>query len=610
MPRPRTAAHSSGAAHGQAAAWLLAALVVLAGCAGAPERPATVRKEEPDAAARALAAAESATNAQERAEALLSALRELLERGDFDAAARVQRQLAATALTDAQRFESDAAALELALAAGDASTTARLAETLQPATWEQRLEAARLAAQALASADDPMAAVLSLMAAVEQLDASGDLDAATDDVATITEAVWRGLSRLPAPVLASLAASAPTPVAAAWLALAHQFNSALAASSQAQTWRAWRALNPGHPAARFPPPSIVRTPTPVRALALLVPLSGDLAALAEAVRDGFLAAHLHAARSDGSDVGSVPTVAIYDTGIMSVAEAHDRALADGADILVGPLDKAAVSELAALPPQLPVLALNQPDDGSAPFPQLTLAVEETAAAIAARLPADGVERVALFESGLPGGWASRARTRFEADLDGIEVVAVGTLAGTGDATQVAGDVLGIAAGQERHASLTRLLGARLEFMPRRRDDVDALVAFVDDVQLTALRPALDFHFAGDLATYAPAQSVRGAAWAEFEGLRVCDIPWRIYKSELREASADLATSRGSLAAVFALGVDGYRLANQLHRLTIHGESVAGSTGQLTLQANGLIRRGMAWGEVVGGRLVALDDAAR
>lgn len=590
------------------AAWLLAALVAVAGgCAGAPERPATAREDEPDAAARALAAAESATNAQERAQALISALRELLKRGDFDAAARVQRQLAATALTDAQRFESDAAALELALAAGDATATAHLAETLQPTTWEQRLEAARLAARAFASADDPTAAVLSLMAAVEQLDASGDLDAAADDMAAVAAAVWRGLSRLPAPVLASLAASAPTPVATAWLTLAHQFNSALAASSRAQAWRAWRARNPGHPAARFPPPSIVRAPTPVRALALLVPLSGDLAALAEAVRDGFLAAHLHAARSD---VGSAPTVAIYDTGIMSVAEAHDRALADGADILVGPLDKAAVSELAALPPQLPVLALNQPDDGSAPFPQLTLAVEETAAAIAARLPADGVERVALFESGLPGGWASRARTRFEADLDGIEVVAVGTLAGTGDATQVAGDVLGIAAGRERHASLTRLLGARLEFMPMRRDDVDALVAFVDDVQLTALKPALDFHFAGDLATYAPAQSVRGAAWAEFEGLRVCDIPWRLYKSELREASTDLATSRGSLAAVFALGVDGYRLANQLHRLTVHGESVAGSTGQLTLQPNGLIRRGMAWGEVVGGRLVALDDAAR
>ena len=610
MPRPRTAAHSSGAAHWQAAAWLLAAVVVLAGCAGAPERPATVREEEPDAAARALAVAESATNAQERAEALLAALRELLERGDFDAAARVQRRLAAIALTDAQRFESDAAALELALAAGDASATARLAETLQPTTWEQQLEAARLAARTLASADDSTTAVLSLMAAVEQLDASGELDAATDDTATVTAAIWRGLSRLPAPVLASLAASAPTPVAAAWLTLAHQFNSALAASSQAQAWRAWRALNPGHPAARFPPPSIVRTPPPVRALALLVPLSGDLAALAEAVRDGFLAAHLHAARSDGSDVGSASTVAIYDTGIMSVAEAHDRALADGADILVGPLDKAAVSELAALPPQLPVLALNQPDDGSALFPQLTLAVEETAAAIAARLPADGVERVALFESGLPGGWASRARTRFEADLDGVEVVAVGTLAGTGDATQVAGDVLGIAAGRERHARLTRLLGVGLEFMPMRRDDVDALVAFVDDVQLTALKPALDFHFAGDLATYAPAQSVRGAAWAEFEGLRVCDIPWRLYRSELREASADLATSRGSLAAVFALGVDGYRLANQLHRLTVHGESVAGSTGQLTLQPNGLIRRAMAWGEVVGGRLVALDDAAR
>ena len=236
-----------------------------------------------------------------------------------------------------------------------------------------------------------------------------------------------------------------------------------------------------------------------------------------------------------------------------------------------------------------------------------MAVEEDAAAIAARLASDGVERVALFESGLPGSWAGRARARFEAELDGVELVAVGTLAGVDDATQVAGDVLGIAAGHERHASLARLLGAPLEFMPRRRGDVDALVAFVDDVQLTALKPALDFHFASDLATYAPSQSVRGAAWEEFESLRVCDIPWRLHDSALRSASADLATSRGALAAVFALGVDGYRVANQLHRLAIHGESVAGSTGQLTLQPNGLIRRGMAWGKVIDGRLVASDN---
>ena len=594
----------------QWAAWLLAA--VAGGCANAPEQAAPVQDEEADAVARALVVAEAAPEAQERAEALLAALLELLERGDLEGAARVQRRLVAVregaspltaALTDAQRFQSEAAALELALATGDEAATAQLAETLRPITPAQRLDAARLSARTIDLAQDPAAAALSLMASVEQLDAEGNLDAA-QDATGVTAAVWRGLSRLSAPVLAQLAEDAPSPLAAAWLRLALEFNTALSAASQSRTWRTWRTRNPSHPAARFPPPSIARMPAPMRALALLVPLSGELEALAEAVRDGFLAAHLHAARSDGGDA---PSVFVYDTGAMSVAQAHDRAVVDGAEILVGPLDKAAVAELAALPPQLPVLALNQPDDGDMPFPQLTLAVEEDAAAIAARLASDGVERVALFESGLPGSWAGRARARFEAELDGVELVAVGTLAGVDDATQVAGDVLGIAAGHERHASLARLLGAPLEFMPRRRGDVDALVAFVDDVQLTALKPALDFHFASDLATYAPSQSVRGAAWEEFESLRVCDIPWRLHDSELRQASADLATSRGPLAAVFALGVDGYRVANQLHRLVIHGESVAGSTGQLTLQRSGLIRRGMAWGKVIDGRLVASDN---
>lgn len=505
--------------------------------------------------AAAIASAESAA-ARERARAHLAALLERLGRGDSQGAAEVYSLLVAVEATN------------------------------QPAL-----------AETLASPSDHEQTALAL------IDLAAELGATDDDLAPIATAIWLHLSRLPPPVLERLAASAGTVDAAAWLRLAHSYNTALTSAAQQRIWRTWRQAHPRHAAARFPPPSIVALPPPLRRLALLIPLSGDLAPLADAVRDGFLAAYLHTATDDAA-----PTVRIYDTGTASVADAYRRAVDDGAEVVVGPLDKAAVGALARLSPQLPVVALNSLEEnlaGDAPFPQLSLAVEETAAAIAARLAADGVERVALFESAQPGSWAGRARARFEADLDGVDVVAVGTLSGVANATEVAGAVLGISASAERHARLSRQLGAPLEFAPSRRDDVDALVTFVDGVELRALKPALDYHYAGDLPTYAPSQSVRDGAWSGFDGLRVCDLPWRLHESGLRRATADLPNSRGALAAVFALGVDGFRVANQLFRFVSHGESIAGSTGQLTLGAGGHIQRELAWGRVSGERLVAV-----
>ncbi len=551
----------------------------------------------------AIARAESATAAKERAEAYLAALLELVARGDLEGAVRLHGRLVAfdanqpalaTALADAERFEMDLAARRIALAARDEDWAGRLLDALRPATPEQRAVLAKLRSEALAGADDHEYAALAL------IDVAAGPDVADEDSVLAVAAIWKHLSRLPPPVLEHLAESQHSADAAAWFDLAHRFNTALTSTAQQRIWHRWRENNPRHVATRFPPPSIAEQPAPPRRMALLIPLSGDLAPLAEAVRDGFLAAYLHAAQDDAA-----PSVRIYDTGTASVSNAYQRALADGADVIVGPLDKAAVAELARLSPELPVVALNSLDDAEGTsFPQLSLAVEETAAAIAKRLAADGVERVALFESGQPDSWASRARARFEADLDGVEVVAAGVLTGVAETTGVVGAVLGIAASAERHASLSRHLRARLEFAPTRRDDVDALVTFVEGVELTALKPALDYHFAADLPTYAPSQSVRDAAWSGFAGLRVCDLPWRLHESALRSATADLASSRGPLAAVFALGVDGFRVANQLFRFVSHGESIAGSTGQLTLGPGGRIRRGMAWGQVVGEQLVA------
>ena len=574
-----------------------------------------------------LARAREAVVPSVRASAYLEVLQTLYPGGDSSLVAEVvgalrTEQLAAV-LTPADRFRVDVVALELALADGGRAEIEALAAGLNPVEDSQRRQADILRARALADAADPQVAALGLLAIIGRLDGSGG------DLSTHVAAAWRHLSRLPVPALRRLARSAGFAGAKHWMDLALRLNTALTGQGQEDIWQRFRAEHPDHVAARFPPPNVLGAGIH-RNVAVLLPLSGDLRRLAEAIRDGFLAAYLHAW---GEERGR-QIVRFYDTGALSAAEAYQRAVQDGADVIVGPLAKSAVAELAALPLERPVVALNSLDDaepsrdggGKPRVLQLALAPEDDAAAIAVALAVADVKRVVVFANAAP--WSTRAQLRFEKEIaaradaatggmtggtggmtGGTKIVAVGAFANNSEATTVAGDLLGVAASQARHAALGELLATELAFVPRHRDDVDAIVAFVDGRQLMALKPALDFHLAADLPAdlplYAPSQAVRGVAWRRLEGLRVCNIPWLLHGEPLRRETAALPTSRGALASLFALGVDGFRVANQLERMTIHGQSVAGSTGMLTVDDKGRVRRQLAWGRVSNGVLIAV-----
>ncbi len=588
--------------------------VALLGAGGCRSTAPPVRESPPQhEGLRAIAEAESKTQAAERANLYLQALAVLRDRGEFEDAADIIDRLAtpqtvngeplAGTLTASSRFRFHAIVLEMALATGDDETELeRLLEALRPVDAGQHLVAERLRAKVLIRTGG-LDATFALMATAERWLGDDGFAALAADVPEISAAIWRQLSELSIPALATLAKSAPSAAVQEWLRLAESFNAAFTGREQARVWRRWQATHPQHMAARFPPPSVAQSPTEPRRLALLLPLTGALATAAEAVRDGFAAAYLFTEPRPGA--GDSPIMRIYDTGAMSVAEAYRRAHSDGAEIIVGPLEKSSVAELVALSPTLPVVALNEVDQGmsvGADILQLALAVEDDASAVAAALAKDGVERVVLFDN--PQRWAARARERFEEELGTVEVVASGTLRGVADATEVAADVLRVTASNARHAALSQLTGLELAFTPRRRDDVDAVVAFVEGGQLMALKPALDFHFAADLPVYTPSRAVRGVSWRRLDGVRVCDIPWRLHPHPLRAAATSLSTNSGTLASFFALGVDGFRIANQRSRLLTYGEAIAGSTGVLTLADNGRIRRRLARGEVVNGRLLA------
>ena len=593
---------------------LLALLAIFAagGCKSIPTQPEPVPERSAPSPATAVEAslrrAQAADDPAESARHYLEVLERLRDLREAELVERTVRRIRSpapgrgTTLADALgktlRYRFDAICLDLAIAAGDDREIERMLATLDPQGPEQERDAMALRARALSAIGDIARAARTLIALV-------DVTTDAETVAALNTAIWRHLSHMPVLELAARAESAPAPFARAWWELARDFHSEVTNRGQAQQWQRWRSRHPGHPAARHPPPALARVARDPSQLALLVPLAGDFGAAGEAVRDGFLAAYLHSG-------GQAQHIRIYDTSAMSVHTAYDQAHRQGAEVIVGPLRREAVAAMSALSPALPVIALNHLDPGVEPagaIVQFSLAIEDLASAIAQALSEEHVERIVLFDS--PARWSVRARARLERELAGVEAVGFGTFHRVAEVTNVVGDALHIGESQTRAQEIESLLGTVIEFTPRRRDDVDAVVALIDAEDFQSLKPALDFHFAGDLPVFAAATAMLGSVdLSRLEGLRVCAMPWTVDAGDLGRSVHDaFPSSRGAYASLFALGVDGFRLANQLDRLAKHGEPIPGSTGVLSFGEDDRIRRAPVWAEVTRGRLVPrFDDA--
>src|SRR3546814_7116740 len=90
-------------------------------------------------------------------------------------------------------------------------------------------------------------------------------------------------------------------------------------------------------------------------LAVLLPLSGNLATAGASVRDGLLAGYYGEHRTR-------PEILFYDTANSSggAIAAYNKAVADGADPVLGPLGRDGVEAVfRSVQPRVPVLALNR-----------------------------------------------------------------------------------------------------------------------------------------------------------------------------------------------------------------------------------------------------------
>jgi outer membrane PBP1 activator LpoA protein len=348
-------------------------------------------------------------------------------------------------------------------------------------------------------------------------------------------------------------------------------------------------------------------------IALLLPVTGRAAVAAISVRDGFMTAYYQLPANER------PRVQIYDTGTQSVADALTQALGAGADIVVGPLTREEVTAAADFPGlRVPVLALNFLPPERVPPPQFyqyALSPEDEARLVARRVLEEHHRRgVALAPA---GEWGTRVLAAFRQELQagGGELLATAQIeSGRTDYSSAITEVLRISDSNARFHRLESILGTKLQFEPRRRNDIEFIFAPAPANLERLLRPQLRFHFAGDIPTYATSDAFEpdNRANEDLEGLIFPDMPWMLggeladaVRAATREAWPQGGPHRGRL---FAFGFDAFRLTQALRHPGTSGTlSVTGLTGRLSLDAQRHVRRELGWAQLHEGELRLLPS---
>ncbi|WP_111643207.1 penicillin-binding protein activator [Marinimicrobium alkaliphilum] len=590
-------------------------LALLAACGTQPPHPDDAEPHDPEAAtaeatrqeANALVEQARASQSPEREQQLLRAAELLAELEDTSWARNLLTSIDSGRL-DNQRYVRHTLLLSR-IAVADGSyflaqrilTNPRLEQQWRAMNPDQEAELRELRAQTFAYLGDTGDSL-------EERVRLGALLTDPTREAENRESLWRNLMALSRQDLTSRAESTEDATLRGWYqlaAIAMQQQSNL--EQQLADVDAWQAEWRGHPADQNLPDDLRLLRELVanqpRQIALLLPQQGRLAQSADAVRDGFFAAYYHA-REQGI---RVPQVRQYDTSNGDVLELYDQAVAEGAELVIGPLDKDQVNELALMPGlPVPVLSLNYSDytdDTTATgLYQFGLAAEDEARQAARQGYLDGHRRALVLTPN--SSWAERSAAAFADtwhDLGG-DVVHSSHYSSEVSYSGLVQRVLLTRESENRRQDLHRLFGTRVEFEPRRRQDVDMIFLIASPAQARQIKPALAFHYAGNLPVYSTSHIYAGVADAgsdrDLNGIRFNTLPWLFDDSNPERQSLDEHARGASVyGRLHALGVDAFRLLPRLPQLEqIPQSRLYGATGTLRLLEDRRIEREQIWAE--------------
>ena len=381
-----------------------------------------------------------------------------------------------------------------------------------------------------------------------------------------------------------------------------QFNNALAS---------WKAANPEHPANLYLA-SVKTLPNETTSIAnengnapgsiaLLLPESGPFLDPARAIKAGFLEAH---SRDHSSSIK--PILHFYNTEKGKTADLYQKAVADGAKLVVGPLTKENIQSLATANLTVPVLALNHvPSVNKQNLYQFALSPIDDVAEITKKAALDGHKKAVLMvpknEQGkrvsayLSEDWASQGGTLLnkqtydpnKSDLAKVINSLLGTTASSTPATtpeQAAPTSQPAANSPEADALF-------LSAYSKEGRKINSIIEQGSKLPVYAL-PAIYSGIADPMND------------TPLNGITFCDMPWLFkgaYSGELGVTALSNVISQFPISYIrlVAMGIDAYHLADKLS--TLNASPFPGATGTLSLDYGNRIKRGLVCAKFASGQ---------
>lgn len=613
-------------------ACLVAAVaLLLIGCETQPVAPTKVerRPPAPETAARAEAAGEYVVAAREyerlaqiaepplKQRYLLSAAEALIKGGQPQSARAKLETIRLDGLDPALGARKRVIQARLALAEGsapaaliyleEAARTPNLNPTLLAEIYEIR-------AQTELSLNHPFEAVRQYV----QRDKYLVGDAAADN----QRALWNTLTSLSRERLRTELDRAPDPALDGWieLALAVQENAGNAVAVT-HAIAQWRARFPTHPAGKRLLDSLTSgAPAligPIKRIALLLPLTSDYAIAAQAVRDGFLAMHEQTPEAER------PKVTIYDLGPdpAQAPEVYERAVHDGAQIIVGPLGREAADVIVRKADlSVPTLLLSHTDEQPsrpARLFQFGLPPEQEARQAAERAYLDGCRQAAILYP--TGAWGERLMSAFSnhwQSLGGLVLARQPYVEGETDYSAPIKQLLNIDQSESRKHMIEKRIGMKLAFEARARQDIECIFLAANARSARLIKPQLNYNHAHDVPVYATSQVFSGKPDpvhdTDLDGIRFGDMPWMLAQSgrveQLRQTiQVNWPYVGTDLDRLYALGVDSYAILPHLNQISTESSArFQGVTSGLSLDPDGRLHRQLAWAKFSHGVPKLLD----
>jgi len=423
-------------------------------------------------------------------------------------------------------------------------------------------------------------------------------------------AIWQALTNLNDNALIDLNLAGPPDVLSGWMQLAYLSKRA---SVQPDLFpdqlRAWRSNYPQHPVSdEFITSLLQNIQTPLLVpgkIAVLLPSSGRFVKAADAIRQGLLAAYFANQSTDKSPLR------FYSANSDNVVDAYRQAINEGAELIIGPLEKSAIQTLITNTTlTAPTLALNYVETaGELPenLYQFGLSPENEARQVADHIWQQGYSRgVALYPE---GDWGTRVYTAFLQRWNelGGEILETQTYQSQGkDFATPVKTLLNVDESEQRMKSLRRLAGTELGFESRRRQDAEFVFMSGFARQARQLRPQLRFYNASRLPVFATSHVFSGVTNRnldrDMDGIVFGDMPWTLsdisdasqqsYQNSIRQLAPDTYRSYFRL---YAFAIDVYQLVPRLVKLANYGyERLSGLTGTLRIDTNRQVQRELSW----------------